>query len=148
MMVVQIVMNNTLTYYGSNSVYGSDIPLACAGIISKVNMLFFSFVIGISQGLQPIVSFNFGAQKYDRVKDAYKKSSFCGDCHFHRRLPLLPALSAPDYRHFWFRFRRVPAFCRAVLPHFPVFHIPERYPAGQLKLLYLNRSTEEGIFFR
>lgn len=120
MMVVQIVMNNTLTYYGSNSVYGSDIPLACAGIISKVNMLFFSFVIGISQGLQPIVSFNFGAQKYDRVKDAYKKQ-FCGDCHFHRRLPLLPALSAPDYRHFWFRFRRVPAFCRAVLPHFPVF---------------------------
>ena len=100
-MVVQIVMNNTLTYYGSNSVYGSDIPLACAGIISKVNMLFFSFVIGISQGLQPIVSFNFGAQKYDRVKDAYQKSSFCGDCHFHRRLPLLPALSAPDYRHFW-----------------------------------------------
>ena len=57
-MVVQIVMNNTLTHYGSNSVYGSDIPLACAGIISKVNMLFFSFVIGISQGLQPIVSFN------------------------------------------------------------------------------------------
>lgn len=76
MMVVQIVMNNTLTYYGSNSVYGSDIPLACAGIISKVNMLFFSFVIGISQGLQPIVSFNFGAQKYDRVKDAYKKAVF------------------------------------------------------------------------
>lgn len=98
-MVVQIVMNNTLTYYGSNSVYGSDIPLACAGIISKVNMLFFSFVIGISQGLQPIVSFNFGAQKYDRVKDAYKKQ-FCGDCHFHCRLPLLPVLSAPDYRHF------------------------------------------------
>ena len=76
MMIVQIVMNNTLTYYGSNSVYGSDIPLACAGIISKVNMLFFSFVIGISQGLQPIVSFNFGAQKYDRVKDAYKKAVF------------------------------------------------------------------------
>ena len=76
MMVVQIVMNNTLTYYGSNSVYGSDIPLACAGIISKVNMLFFSFVIGISQGLQPIVSFNFGAQKYERVKDAYKKAVF------------------------------------------------------------------------
>ena len=121
MMVVQIVMNNTLTHYGSNSVYGSDIPLACAGIISKVNMLFFSFVIGISQGLQPIVSFNFGAQKYDRVKDAYKKQ-FCGDCHFHRRLPLLPVLSAPDLSViFWFRFRRVPAFCRAVLPHFSCF---------------------------
>lgn len=29
---------------------------------------------------------------------------------------------------------------------FSCFHIPERYPAGQLKLLYLNRSTEEGDF--
>ena len=74
-MVVQIVMNNTLTHYGSNSVYGSDIPLACAGIISKVNMLFFSFVIGISQGLQPIVSFNFGAQKYDRVHRGWRVST-------------------------------------------------------------------------
>ena len=93
MMVVQIVMNNTLTYYGSNSVYGSDIPLACAGIISKVNMLFFSFVIGISQGLQPIVSFNFGAQKYDRVKDAYKKQ-------FLRRLPFpsSPSSASSSFR--------------------------------------------------
>ena len=41
MMIVQIVMNNTLTYYGAQSSYGSDIPLACAGIISKVGMIFF-----------------------------------------------------------------------------------------------------------
>lgn len=53
MMIVQIVMNNTLTYYGGQSVYGSDIPLACAGIISKVGMIFFSIVIGISQGSSP-----------------------------------------------------------------------------------------------
>lgn len=68
MMVVQIVMNNTMTYYGAQSVYGSDIPLACSGIIAKVSMIFFSFVIGISQGLQPIVGFNYGAGKYDRVR--------------------------------------------------------------------------------
>ena len=30
-----------------------------------------SIVIGLSQGLQPIVSFNYGARKYDRVKKAY-----------------------------------------------------------------------------
>lgn len=41
MMVVQIVMNNTLTYYGASSSYGREIPLACAGIIAKVNMIFF-----------------------------------------------------------------------------------------------------------
>lgn len=71
MMVVQIVMNKSLKYYGSMSVYGEAIPIACAGIISKVNMVFFSFIIGISQGLQPIASFNYGAKKYDRVKNAY-----------------------------------------------------------------------------
>lgn len=71
MMVLQIVMNNSLTYYGSLSSYGDSIPLACSGIIAKVNMIFFSVIIGISQGLQPIASFNYGAQKYPRVKEAY-----------------------------------------------------------------------------
>ena len=40
MAFVQITMNNTLRHYGASSVYGSDIPLACAGVISKVNMVF------------------------------------------------------------------------------------------------------------
>lgn len=74
MMIVQIVMNNTLTYYGAQSSYGSDIPLACAGIISKVGMIFFAIVIGISQGIQPIISYNYGAENYDRVKQTYKKA--------------------------------------------------------------------------
>lgn len=71
MMVVQIVMNKSLKYYGSLSVYGEAVPIACVGIITKVNQVFFSFLIGISQGLQPIVSFNYGAKKYARVKKAY-----------------------------------------------------------------------------
>lgn len=68
MMIVQILLNNSLKYYGARSVYGESIPIACAGIISKVGMLFFSFIIGISQGLQPILSFNYGAKNYKRVK--------------------------------------------------------------------------------
>lgn len=75
MMIVQIVLNNLLTHYGAESSYGSDIPLACAGIIMKVSMIFFSITIGISQGLQPIISFNYGAQKYSRVKEAYLKAA-------------------------------------------------------------------------
>lgn len=74
MMIVQIVMNNTLTHYGGQSSYGSDIPLACAGIISKVGMIFFAIVIGISQGIQPIISYNYGAGNYERVKQTYKKA--------------------------------------------------------------------------
>ena len=78
MMVVQIILNKSLKHYGSLSVYGEDIPVACVGIITKVNQMFFSFVIGLSQGLQPIASYNYGAGKFDRVKSAYKKSILCG----------------------------------------------------------------------
>lgn len=74
MMAVQIVMNNVLTHYGAQSAYGSEIPLACAGIIAKVNMLYFSMVIGISQGLQPIISYNYGAGNLGRVRETYKKA--------------------------------------------------------------------------
>jgi len=74
MMIVQIVMNNSLKYYGAQSMYGESIPIACAGVISKVNMVFMSFIIGISQGTQPIVSFNYGAKQFDRVKKAYQQA--------------------------------------------------------------------------
>lgn len=78
MMVVQIIMNKSLKYYGLQSPYGEAIPIACVGIITKVNMVFMSFVIGLSQGLQPIASFNYGAKKYHRVKEAYQKAICCG----------------------------------------------------------------------
>ncbi len=71
MMLVQIVLNRTLKYYGGLSIYGESIPIACSGIIAKVSMIVMAFVIGISQGLQPIVSFNYGAKKYGRVKKSY-----------------------------------------------------------------------------
>lgn len=70
MMLVQITMNNTLTYYGALSPYGSEIPLAAVGVISKVNIIVMAFVIGIAQGCQPIMGFNYGAKNYDRVKRA------------------------------------------------------------------------------
>ena len=78
MMVVQIIMNQSLKHYGSHSIYGENIPIACAGIITKVNMIFMSFVIGLSQGLQPIASFNYGAGKKGRVKEAYIKAISIG----------------------------------------------------------------------
>lgn len=74
MAIVQILMNNTLRYYGAQSVYGADIPLACAGVISKVNMVFMAICIGISQGCQPIWGFNYGAKNYARVRETYKKA--------------------------------------------------------------------------
>ncbi|MCI9216046.1 MATE family efflux transporter [Lachnospiraceae bacterium 42-17] len=74
MAAVQITMNNTLRHYGAASMYGTDIPLACVGVISKVNMVFMAICIGISQGCQPIWGFNYGAKSYGRVRNTYKKA--------------------------------------------------------------------------
>lgn len=69
--LVMIVMNHTLGSYGAASKYGSDIPIAALGIVMKVNQIITSIVVGIAVGAQPIVGYNYGAQKYDRVKKAY-----------------------------------------------------------------------------
>ena len=70
--VVQIVMNQTLLYYGARSVYGADIPQSACGVVFKINSLFLAVFIGLSQGSQPIVGFNYGAKQYKRVRDTYK----------------------------------------------------------------------------
>lgn len=72
--IVQIVMNNSLTYYGSLSIYGEDIPLAAFGVVMKVNSIFISFFVGVNQGTQPILGYNYGAKQYERTKETYKKS--------------------------------------------------------------------------
>lgn len=76
--IVQIVLNNSLKHYGAFSKYGENEPLACAGIVMKVNMIVFSIVIGLAQGTQPIESFNYGARQFDRVKKAYRLAVFAG----------------------------------------------------------------------
>ena len=68
---VQIVLNNSLTYYGAQSVYGTDIPLAACGIVMKTNAILISIIVGISQGSQPIIGFNYGARQYRRVRDTF-----------------------------------------------------------------------------
>lgn len=75
MFICQVVLNNSMKFYGKQSVYGSDIPIASIGIIMKVNMVFMAIVIGISQGTQPIVSFNYGAEQYKRCRKTYRLAS-------------------------------------------------------------------------
>ena len=74
MMFVSIIMNNTLTYYGSLSVYGADIPLAVSAMAGRLNGLLGAFIIGLSQGCQPIFGYNMGAGNYERVRETYDKA--------------------------------------------------------------------------
>ena len=71
-MVIQIVSNNMLKKYGADSIYGSDIPIAIAGIVSKISLIFLAVIIGIIQGAQPIFGYNYGAKNYKRVRDTLK----------------------------------------------------------------------------
>ena len=68
-----VFMNNMMTTLGSESKFGSLIPLSVYGVISKVNSLFISTVLGISIGSQPIIGFNYGAGNKERVKETIKK---------------------------------------------------------------------------
>lgn len=69
--VVIIVINQMLTKYGAESKYGSDIPLSALGIVMKVSQIVNAIVIGLAAGAQPIIGFNYGAQKYERVLNTY-----------------------------------------------------------------------------
>ena len=69
--VIMGVMNNVLVIYGAQSKYGADIPLTVVGIVMKVFQIVVSVCIGIAAGSQPIIGYNFGAAKYDRVKELF-----------------------------------------------------------------------------
>lgn len=69
-LVVQVVLNNLLIYYGGLSAYGANIPIAATGVALKLNGIYVSVIVGISQGTQPIVGFNYGARQYGRVRKA------------------------------------------------------------------------------
>ena len=68
-----VFMNNIMTKYGATSKFGSDIPLSVYGVISKINSLYISTILGISIGSQPIIGFNYGAGNYSRVRETLRK---------------------------------------------------------------------------
>ena len=72
-LVLFVFMNNMMTKFGAMSKYGADIPLSVYGVISKINSLYISFVLGVSIGAQPIIGFNYGAGNLDRVKETLRK---------------------------------------------------------------------------
>lgn len=67
-LLVQVTLNNVLRTYGEASIYGADTPIAVAGIVIKINVIFIALIIGLINGAQPICSYNYGAGKYGRVR--------------------------------------------------------------------------------
>ena len=70
--VVMAFENNLLGKYGGQSKFGSEIPITVLGIVMKISQILNSIIIGIAAGAQPIIGYNYGAGKYDRVKRTLK----------------------------------------------------------------------------
>lgn len=73
-----VVMNNIMNKYALTSKFGKDIPLSVYGVISKINSLYVSLILGLAIGAQPIIGFNYGAGNYKRVKETLRKVMVTG----------------------------------------------------------------------
>lgn len=68
--VLNAIMNNSLI------AYGGDVAVSAMSAVMSINMLFLMPIFGINQGAQPIIGYNYGAQKYNRVKETLKIAIF------------------------------------------------------------------------
>lgn len=66
--IVVIFINKSL------NIYGGDIAIAAYGIINSITVLLYMPIVGINQGSQPILGYNYGAEKFHRVRETYVKS--------------------------------------------------------------------------
>ena len=69
---VMTAENNLLGKAGAESKFGAEIPITVLGIVMKISQILNSIIIGIAAGSQPIFGYNYGAKKYNRVKQALK----------------------------------------------------------------------------
>ena len=120
MTLVNIVINNTLKYYGDLSIYGSTAVLGAVGAISKVNTFLVSCFAGIGQGCQPMYSFNYGSRNFVRVKETLKRALTCNvviGVAFFTLFQLCPRMiigifgkGSPEYFEFATRYLRIYMF--------------------------------------
>ena len=71
--MVVIIVNKGLRTYGADG----DIAIASYGIANRVAFIFVMIVLGLTQGMQPIVGYNFGAKQQERVEAAFKLTCIC-----------------------------------------------------------------------
>jgi putative MATE family efflux protein len=71
---VQFIYNFSMGWYGAETLgvaNGGDIALSGINIVNSITMLILMPIFGINQGAQPILGYNYGAKKFDRVLRAY-----------------------------------------------------------------------------
>ena len=156
MTIVQIMLNNAFKNYGAMSPYGSEIPLAAVGALSKVAILFFGICIGIAQGCQPIHGFNYGAKYYDRVQQTLRIGVIAATCIsilsflviqiFPKQIIAIFGENDPLYIEFGMRVFRIQFFMMAINGIQPV---ASNFFAsiGKPKIGMFTSLTRQVIFF-
>ena len=85
--------------------HGGDLAIAAYGIINGITFIFIMVVLGITQGMQPIAGYNYGAKKFDRVNQVLRSSIFFATiimccsfilCEFMPQLPVKLFTSDPE----------------------------------------------------
>ncbi len=66
--LLNVILNKNLL------AYGGDLAVSGMGIVNSVQTILLMPLTGLNQGVQPIVSFNYGAKKYDRIKQAERQA--------------------------------------------------------------------------
>lgn len=71
---VMIVMNQSLGFYGGN------VAISAMGGVTAISMMILMPIFGINQGAQPIIGYNYGAMRFDRVKETLKYAMLFASC--------------------------------------------------------------------
>lgn len=73
--VVVVFLNKALLDYGG---VDGNLAVGAHGILNRTTMFFVMVVFGVTQGMQPILGFNYGANQWDRVQKTLRKGIFIG----------------------------------------------------------------------
>ncbi len=73
---VQLVCNYQLKVFGDLTMFGGDLFVTAMTVINSVRQVIMMPMQGLSEGMQPVVGYNYGAKRYDRVKSGIKFMSF------------------------------------------------------------------------
>ena len=71
--IVVAFVNTAMLKYG-----GADLYVGAYGIVNRIVLLFIMVIMGLNQGMQPIVGYNYGAKNYARVRKAVYITIGCG----------------------------------------------------------------------
>ena len=85
----------SISFTASLSSYGGDVAVGAMTVLTSINQLITMPLSGICQGGQPLISFNYGARKLDRVKESF----FCqfGVCVAYTTVFWLLLMTMPNF---------------------------------------------------